>query len=62
MVQIKTRPKYDKVKALAVKQTADHFDITDSYVRQVERGDADNEEIKRYYNETYFRIKKALTA
>lgn len=62
-MSIKTnRPKKDRIRALSVHITAAKFDVTENYVRQIVRGDADQEEIKRSYNKTYQSFQKVANA
>lgn len=54
--------KIDKVRALAIKYTAEHFDVDPSHVRKVDDGERNNEEIKAYYRNKYAAIKQAINA
>lgn len=56
------RPKKDRIRALSVHEVAKRFDVTENYVRQIVRGDLEQEDIKREYNKTYKSLQNALTA
>ena len=54
--------KVDKIRSMAINQTAKHFDCDPSHVRKIDSGERDNEEIKKYYRELYTKLSKLLTA
>lgn len=56
------RPKKDRIRALSVHEIARRFDVTENYVRQIIRGDAEQETIKREYSKMYKSLQNTLTA
>lgn len=54
--------KVDKIRSMAINQTAKHFDCDPSHVRKIDSGERENEEIKKYYRELYTKLSKLLTA
>lgn len=59
----KSRKKYDAVRALVVQQLARKYEITDTYVRQIVRGDGAGEladEIQKEYRKLYQELQKTL--
>jgi plasmid maintenance system antidote protein VapI len=54
------KPRFDRVKAMAIQKTAKAFGVTDNYVRQIVRGERSEEDIMRYYRESYFELEKAM--
>jgi hypothetical protein len=53
------KARYDPIRALAIKDTAAHFGITESYVRMIMRGDREEDDIKRFYRNHYNRLEQA---
>jgi hypothetical protein len=56
----KSSKKYDIAKATAIKNTARKMGCTENWVRKIENGDHENEEILKEYRAEYKRIQDAL--
>lgn len=59
----KSRKKYDAVRALAVRQLSQKYEVTDTYVRQIIRGDGAGEladEIMKEYRKLYQELQTTL--
>lgn len=52
--------KYDSKRSLAITKTALKFGVTESYVRMVDLGFREAEEIKAYYRKIYNKLSKVL--
>lgn len=52
--------KFDRIRSIAVQQTARHFNVHESTVRKVDAGDRVNAEILKYYRSLYLKLSADL--